>query len=80
MPVDPTALAAVGGFGPGPTNDALVTAPALGPLTDLFALPAWLPLANVFSVGDVAIGLGIVATLALAMRTATPAVPRGRAS
>ena len=34
--------------------EGVVTAePALGPLTDRFALPAWLPLANVFSVGDV---------------------------
>ena len=33
--------------------------PALWPLTDIFALPAWLPAANVFSVGDVLIGVGI---------------------
>ena len=26
------------------------------PLTDIFALPAWLPFANVFSIGDVLIG------------------------
>jgi hypothetical protein len=74
MPVDPTALAAVGGFGPGPTNDVLVTAPALGPLTDLFAFPAWLPLANVFSIGDMLIGLGVAGTIALAMRRAA-AIP-----
>jgi hypothetical protein len=80
MPVDPGALAAVGGLGPGPTNDVLAATPALGPLTDLFALPAWLPLSNVFSIGDVVIGLGIVATIVLATRSATPAVPRGRAS
>ena len=42
--------------------------PRCGPLTDIFALPAWLPLANVFSIGDVLIGVGIAATIALAMR------------
>ena len=42
--------------------------PALRPLTDIFALPAWLPFANVFSIGDVLIGIGIAATIALAMR------------
>jgi hypothetical protein len=47
-----------------------MTDPALRPLTDIFALPAWLPFANVFSIGDVLIGLGVVVVIALGMRTA----------
>jgi hypothetical protein len=46
-------------------------------LTDLVALPAWLPLANVFSVGDVLIGIGIALTLAFGMRASTPPRPGG---
>lgn len=45
-----------------------LTNPVLRPLTDIFAIPAGLPLANVFSIGDVLIGIGIAAVLALAMR------------
>ena len=80
MPADPVALVSVGGLGGGYTNSIVTAAPALGPLTDLFALPAWLPLANVFSVGDMLIGIGIAATIVLAMRGATPAVRPGRGS
>ena len=68
MPADPDALAAIGGLSDGYTNSIVVADPALGPLTDIFALPAWLPLANVFSIGDVLIGVGIAVTIALAMR------------
>jgi hypothetical protein len=68
MPADPAALQSVGGPGTGTSNSIPVAEPALRPLTDLFALPAWMPFANVFSVGDVLIGIGIAATIALAMR------------
>jgi hypothetical protein len=84
MPSDPAALASIGGAGSGPSNGIVLADPALRPLTDLFALPTWLPLANVFSVGDVLIGIGIAATIALAMRprpaTVSPPVPPGHAS
>jgi hypothetical protein len=70
MPADPAAVAAVGGEATGYTNSIVVAEPALRPLTDVFALPAWLPLANVFSIGDVCIGLGVAATIILAMRGA----------
>jgi hypothetical protein len=73
MPADPVALESVGGAGAGYTKSIVVGEPALRPLIDTFALPAWLPLANVFSVGDVLIGLGVAATIALAMREATRA-------
>ena len=71
MPADPAALDSIGGLGAGYTNSIVVAEPALRPLTDQFALPTWLPLANVFSVGDVLIGVGIAATIALAMRRQT---------
>ena len=68
MPADPVALDSVGVLPAGASNSIVVSQPALQPLTDLFALPAWLPLANVFSIGDVLIGVGIAVTIALAMR------------
>ena len=64
MPADPTALDSIGGLGNGYTNSIVVAEPAVRPITDIFALPAWLPLANVFSLGDVLIGIGIAATIA----------------
>src|SRR5689334_7704794 len=59
MPADPGALA-VAGVSIGPhTNSVIETRPALEPLTDIFAIPGWVPLANVFSIGDVLIAIGI---------------------
>jgi hypothetical protein len=78
MPADPGALASIGGLPPGYTNSILITEPTLRPLTDLFALPTWLPLSNVFSLGDVLIGIGVAATIALAMRGPRPAARPGR--
>jgi len=75
MPADPGALASVGGLPTGPSNSIVVADPALRPLTDLFALPSWLPFANVFSVGDVLIAVGIAATIALGMRTRPAVAP-----
>jgi hypothetical protein len=77
MPADAAALASVGGLGSGYTNSVVTTDPVLLPLTDLFALPSWLPLANVFSVGDILIGLGVALTIALAMRAPLPSEPGG---
>ena len=69
MPTTPEALA-IAGLGPEDefSNSAVVADPALAPLTDIFAIPAGLPLANVFSVGDVLLAVGIVATIAIGMR------------
>jgi Family of unknown function (DUF5317) len=44
-------------------NSTLVRDPRLGFLGDVFAIPDPVPLANVFSVGDVCIGLGLVAAV-----------------
>ena len=69
MPVSAEALASLGWEEPpGYSNSAAVADPALAPLTDIFAMPSWLPFANVFSVGDVLIAVGVAATVALAMR------------
>jgi hypothetical protein len=75
MPADPGAMAALGQAIPESySNSALVTNPVLWPLTDIFALPGWLPFANVFSIGDVVIGIGVVVVIAAAMRGAPSAV------
>jgi hypothetical protein len=73
MPADPAALAAAGYGGPasGYSNSVVSAAPALRLLTDIFAVPAGLPLANVFSIGDVLIAVGVALTITLAMRQAT---------
>ncbi|MDQ3870904.1 MAG: DUF5317 family protein [Chloroflexota bacterium] len=74
MPVSPEALAAAGAAGTeGYSNSRALAHPALEPLTDVFALPSWVPFANVFSVGDVLIGVGVAVTIAAAMRQAGPA-------
>jgi hypothetical protein len=77
MPVDAGALTALGRV-PGTvySNSALVPHAVLAPLTDIFALPSWLPFANVFSVGDVliAIGVGVVISAAMRRGSATPLV------
>jgi hypothetical protein len=81
MPADPAALALAGLDGPGShTNSVVLAEPALRPLTDIFAIPAAWPLANVFSVGDVLIGVGIVAVIALAMRARPVGEPGATAS
>jgi len=78
MPAAPGALAALGKAAPTIySNSAVVAQPALEALTDQFALPRWLPLANVFSVGDVLIGAGVVVLL---VATMVGGRPRGRAA
>ena len=70
MPASPDAVAALGApDGVGFSNSVVMADPALRPLTDIFALPTWVPFANVFSVGDVLIGLGVVVVIAAGMRT-----------
>jgi hypothetical protein len=70
MPASPSAAAAAGrSVASTYSNSAIIGDPALAPLTDIFALPRWLPLSNVFSIGDVLIGLGIVVAIVVAMRS-----------
>jgi hypothetical protein len=71
MPAAPGALAALG-RGPETvySNSTVLAHPALEPLTDLFAIPRGIPFANVFSVGDILIGLGVVIAIVVAMKRA----------
>src|SRR4029079_16315647 len=69
MPADAGARAALGKTPPTTySNSAIVAEPVLKPLTDIFALPTWLPFHNVFSVGDVLIAVGVVVVIVAAMR------------
>jgi hypothetical protein len=73
MPTDPAAAALAGlRTGTGFSNSAVVAEPALRPLTDIFAIPAGFPLANVFSIGDVLIAIGIVIAIVVGMRRGRP--------
>lgn len=86
MPASPDAVAALGMEASGGFSNSVVLAdPALRPLTDIFALPAWVPFANVFSIGDVLIGVGVATAIAFGMReaaarTAVVGGPEGRVS
>lgn len=51
------------------SNSREFLSPALAQLTDIYALPRWVPFANVFSIGDVIIGLGVFVAIVAAMRT-----------
>jgi hypothetical protein len=69
MPASPGALAALGKAFPATySNSSIVTHPALEPLTDIFAVPPPLPFANVFSIGDVQIAVGVAVVIAVGMR------------
>lgn len=69
MPAGRDAMAALGKADPTIySNSAVVAHPALEPLTDIFALPVWLPFSNIFSVGDMLIALGVAVVIVRAMR------------
>ncbi len=70
MPASPEALATAGvGGTEGYSNSRTLSEPALKPLTDVFALPSAVPFANVFSIGDVLIWVGLAWLL---LRTCGP--------
>jgi hypothetical protein len=70
MPASAGALAALGRAEPSTySNSTYLAEPALAPLTDIFAMPTWIPFANVFSVGDVLIALGVAVVIVSAMRS-----------
>jgi len=69
MPASAEAMAVLGKTPPTVySNSTFIADPRLAPLTDIFALPPWLPWANVFSPGDVLIGAGVVVVIVTAMR------------
>jgi hypothetical protein len=73
MPASRAAIELMGGQGPaiqaGYSNSSVAADPALWFLTDVFAMPRWVPFANVFSVGDLLIAGGIALVIVLAMRS-----------
>jgi hypothetical protein len=78
MPADPGAMAALGKIEPTAySNSAVLPDPVVKPLTDIFALPAWVPFANVFSIGDVLIAVGVVVVIVAAMRRPVPELVAG---
>jgi hypothetical protein len=83
MPASAAALAAQGRDAPSVySNSSYVAEPVLAPLTDIFAMPTWIPFANVFSIGDILIAAGIAMAIVVAMKRGagperpTPAVRR----
>ena len=81
MPVSPEAVAAMGRLPKeGYSNSRLLDGVVLGPLTDIFAMPTWIPLANVFSVGDALIGVGAAIAVVAAMHGRAPMTTRATAA
>jgi hypothetical protein len=77
MPTTAAALASLGKSAPVVYSNSSVPAQAtLWPLTDIFAMPSWLPFANVFSIGDLLIGLGVVVAIVATMHRTSPVGPR----
>jgi hypothetical protein len=71
MPAAPGAIATLGrGQETIYSNSTVLAHPSLEPLTDIFAIPHGIPFANVFSVGDVLIGLGVTVAIVVAMKRA----------
>jgi hypothetical protein len=79
MPASPQAIRAAGMTYRLKNNSISAGHPHLAWLTDRWAVPDWIPLGNVFSVGDVLIAAGIIATIVLVMHgRARPASPQLR--
>ncbi len=75
MPVSRGAMEAMGrAHGSGYSNSALLDNVQLAPLTDIFAMPTWLPVANVFSIGDVLIGVGVAVAIVAGMHGRGPRI------
>ena len=72
MPASTTALADAGMVadkGDAFANSAAVEGARLAPLGDVFAIPASWPLSNVFSIGDLIIGIGLLVSLHVLCRS-----------
>jgi hypothetical protein len=67
MPASPDAIRAAGLTYRMHNNSISTVRPHLASFTDRWAVPDWIPWGNVFSVGDVLIAAGIIATIVLAM-------------
>jgi Family of unknown function (DUF5317) len=82
MPVLPSAMHAAGRTELVHANSTAAPDPSFAWLVDRFAAPDWIPLANVFSVGDVAIAAGAIVVVLTAMGVELPrrAAPRRRSA
>jgi Family of unknown function (DUF5317) len=72
MPALPQALSDAGIHSRLHNNSVALTHPHLGWLVDRWATPAWIPLGNVYSVGDVVLALGAVVLVLSAMKLPAP--------
>jgi hypothetical protein len=68
MPATRSALLGAGRSYDVHNNSISAASPHLALLVDRWAVPAWIPLGNVFSIGDVLIALGTAVTVALALQ------------
>lgn len=76
MPAPPAALQAAGIHSQQHNNSVATSDPNLGLLVDRWAAPDWVPLANVFSIGDVVIALGAFVLVFGAMKVPVPSLRR----
>jgi Family of unknown function (DUF5317) len=74
MPVRPSALAAAHLSYSAHNNSIEVVRPHLAALVDRWAVPNWIPLGNVYSIGDVLIAIGVFLAIVAAMRAPRPVV------
>jgi hypothetical protein len=75
MPVLPQAMRSAGGAYTTQANSTADAAPNLALLVDRWAAPEWVPLANVYSVGDALIAAGAVVIVLAAMGARVPLLP-----
>ena len=75
MPVRLSAMHGAGRIDAVQANSTAMSHPTLPWLVDRWAAPDWIPLANVFSVGDVVIALGAVVIVLAGMGVRIPRVP-----
>lgn len=78
MPVLPEAMHGAGGSHTTLHNSTATPEPHLSWLVDRWAAPDWIPLANVFSVGDVIIAVGAIVIVLAAMGVRRPELSSSR--
>ncbi len=77
MPTTEAAAATFGREAPSAySNSAIVASPALELLVDRIPLPRWLPFANIISIGDVLLAIGVFVLLVAVMRRGRKAANR----
>jgi hypothetical protein len=74
MPALPDAATAAGMLEPAHNNSVTTAEPHLALLVDRWAAPEWIPLANVYSVGDVLLALGGLVLVLVTMGARPPQV------